>query len=339
MRVSWLLWLAALVIPLGAAAVPEANHVRLECNVLRLAVNNYTVRHQLRLRVIVSAPAEAELSEVELALMSVTNPAGESVTIGPHSCTMSPRRFKAAHATLLFKAVEDSAAPFPAEPSNVPAGFFAEPGPYDVSLTVRGEQFSGRVSFGAPLSLQVRQAGKAISNFSLAAELPFLVETQPRQFGPVYYKRQDLTNFVFQLANMEQSLESQDYHPAVESPQYLFQLRVGDPEGGPTRLVDPARYIEGYTSHMIRSELTSTPLTFAADEFKAGDVVVVDFSRTDTLPPDSVFTSERQRFSSQTVVQDRVVYALYAEQAPTDAELGRLAAEQAEAGGDRRAQD
>jgi hypothetical protein len=126
---------------------------------------------------------------------------------------------------------------------------------------------------------------------------------------------------------MEQALQSQDYHPAVESPRYLFQLRVGDPDGGPTRLVDPQRYIEGFTPHLIRSDRTSTPLTFSADEFSAGEVVVIDFERTDTLPADTVFSSARESFSTQTTVQDRVVYAMYVERPPTPEELGQLPAD------------
>lgn len=319
--------LGLLLAPPTAKAVPEADHVRLECSVLRLQVNDYSVRYQLKAQLAISAPSEAQLSGADLALMSIVNSAGEAVTIAPRSCQLSPRQFKAAHATLLFKAIEDTSAPFPAEPSNVPAGFLSAGGPFDILLIVRGEQFSGQVSFGAQLGMRVMQDGREISNFCLADELPCLVETEPSQFGPAYYKRQDLTNYVFQLASMEQALESQDYHPAVESPRYLFQLRIGDPDGGPTRLVDPQRYIEGYTPHLIRSEQTSTPLSFSADEFSSGDVVIIDFERTETLPPDALFSAARENFSSQTTVADRVVYAMYVEPPPTPAELGQEAAE------------
>lgn len=308
----------------AARAVPAADHVRVECSVLRLNVNDFSIRRQIKVHVTVSAQSEAELSGVELALMSISNPEGEAVTLGARNWKIIPRRFKAAHAKLLFKAIEDSSAPFPQAPTNVPTGFFTSAGPYDVALTVRGEQYSGRVSFGDELSLTVAQNGRVISNFSLANELGFSIETQPPSFGPVYYKRQDMTNFVFQLASIDQALESQDYHPVVESPRYLFQIRVGDPEGGPTRLIDPARYIQGYTPHLIRSDSTATPLAFAASEFDSGEVVVIDFSRTETLPPDTVFQAAREGFSSQTAVQDRIVYAMYVEDAPTPAELGQL---------------
>jgi hypothetical protein len=316
-----------LALPMVAArAVPEADHVRLECQLLRLKVNDYTIRYQLNVRLALSAPTDAALRSAEESELTVVNASGQGVTLAPQRWQLSPRQFKAAHATLLFSAIEDTSVPYPSEPSNVPDGFFASGGPFDVAVTSRSDRFTGRVDFGRELRMRVLQNGEVITNFCLADELPFLVETSPRQFGPVYYKRQDLTNSVYQLANMEQSLESQDYHPVVESPQYLFQIRIGDPAGGPTRLVDPARYIEGYTAYLIRSEQTSTPLSFAADEFSAGDVVAIDFERTDTLPPDSVFSAGRQGFSSQTRIQDRVVYAMYVERPPTPEELGQLSA-------------
>lgn len=323
-------WVAAiclcLALPLDAQAVPEADHVRLECVLLRLAVNDYTVRYQLKVQLSFSAPTAEELNTAEQSVLTVINGDGQTVRLTPHHFQNNPRQFKAAHATLQFKAIEDTSASYPTAPTNVPDGFFASGGPFEVLVAARGERFSGRVDFGEKLEMRVLQNGNQVSNFSLADELPFLIETEPRRFGPVYYKRQDLTNSVYQLANMEQSLQSQDYHPAVESPRYLFQLRVGDPQGGPTRLVDPERYIEGYTPYLIRSEQTSTPLSFAADEFSAGDVVLIEFERTDTLPPDTVFNSSREGFSSQTTIQDRVVYAMYVEQPPTPEELGQLAA-------------
>ena len=158
----------------------------------------------------------------------------------------------------------------------------------------------------------------------LRDEAGFTVSTTPGSFGPVYYKRQDMTNFVFQLANMDQALKGGDFHAPVEPMRYFFQVRIGDTAGGPTRLLDPARYIEGHKSHMIRSEETGTPLSFQAEEFAAGEVVLIDFMRLDTLPPDTVFTAERENLSSLATTQERVVYALAVETPPTPEELGQL---------------
>jgi len=316
--------LAAFALPLLAQAVPEAHHVRVECTVLRLNINDYSLRHQIRLQVTLSAPTQDDFSGVDLALLSITNPAGATLTLPPRDVRIQPRQFKAAHANLVFKAIEDSQAPFPQEPSNVPAGFFSTTGPYTLDLTVRGELYSGQVSFGEPLGLTITQDGQPVSRFCLAAEKPLVVTTSPAGFGPVYYKRQDMTNFFFQLASMEQALASKDYHPQLESPRYLFQVRIGDADGGPAQLLDPARYIDGYQPFLIRSEQTSTPLAFQPEEYEAGQAVIIDFTRYDTLPADTVFVTASEHFSCQTEIQDRVVYALHVEAPPTEAELGQL---------------
>ena len=113
-----------------------------------------------------------------------------------------------------------------------------------------------------------------------------------------------------------QALTSGDFHPPHESPIYLFQIRLGDPSGGPMELVDPSRYIDGYQAHMIRSEHTASPIEFPAHEFRDGDAVVVDFMRRDSLLPDTGITSIEDDFSCQVTVEDRVVYALYAMDPP-----------------------
>lgn len=310
---------ALLLAPAALKAVPAAEHVRLECIALRLNVNDYSLRHQIKLLVSVTAEDEQRLALVENALLSVTNSAGQTVNLAVREFHSSPRQFKAANARLMFKAVEDSAN---AQVSNVPRGFFADDGPYMLALSLLGRSYTGSISFGAPLKLQVEQLGRPVSNFALSVEQPVRITTQPAEFGPVYYKRQDLTNFFFQMANMEQSLESGDYHAPKESPRYIFQISIGDGEGGPARLLDPSRYIEGFEPHLIRSERTSTPLSFAGSEFQSGDVVVVDFMREEIAAPDTGFAGGGEEFSSQLVVQERVVYALHAEAAPSSAELG-----------------
>lgn len=327
MRFPALLLAVALLLmipPVTASAVPEADHVRIECIALRLKVNDYSIRHQIKLLVTVTTSDEERLSGVDLALLTLENPAGEEVTMGCRECRITPRQFKAANARLLFKAVEDSAAPLPSPQSNVPPGFFTGSGSYRVGLMLRGELFEGEVSFGEPLAMSVEQDGRPAERFCLADELPLTITTAPAEFGPVYYKRQDLTGFVFQLASMNEALEGKDYHPQRESPQYVFQIRRGDAEGGPAALIDPSRYIEGHKKHLIRSDRTSTPLSFGADEFEPGDVLIVDFMRQETPPPDAGF-KPLSNFSAQVVVQDRVVYALAVETAPTPEELGQVA--------------
>ena len=86
--------------------------------------------------------------------------------------------------------------------------------------------------------------------------------------------------------------------------------------------MNPWRYINGFEPHLIRSDSTTTPLTFAGNEFVAGDAVVVDFMREEAAPPDTGFSGPDKNFSAQLVVQERVVYALHAEAPPSDAELG-----------------
>jgi hypothetical protein len=175
--------------------------------------------------------------------------------------------------------------------------------------------------------MRVEQESEPVANFVLRDEAGFTISTTPASFGPVYYKRQDMTNFVFQLANMDQALKGGDFHAPVEPMRYFFQVRVGDTAGGPTRLLDPARYIEGHKAHMIRSELTSMPLSFMAEEFAAGDAVLIDFMRINTATPDTVFTAERENMSSLATAQERVVYALAVETPPTPEELGQLPGE------------
>lgn len=314
--------LALLAHTAPALAVPEVDHVHLELSALRLNVNNYSLKHQVKAVATITAEDESRFSGVDLALLTISNPAGESVTLSHYKYVFNEKKFKAANAILLFKAVEDSVAPMPSELSNVPAGFFSADGPYSVVLTLRGEYISGGFSFGEPLAMSVTQSGEPVGNFCIAAEQGFEVATTPAEFGPVYYKRQDLTNFVYQLANMDQSLETGDYHTPVESPRYVFQVRAGDNTGGVTRLIDPQRYIAGYEPHLIRSELTATPLGFAAGEFAPGEVVVIDFLREDIPAPDSVFAAQACSLSSHVTIQDRVVFALHVETAPTPEELG-----------------
>jgi hypothetical protein len=145
-----------------------------------------------------------------------------------------------------------------------------------------------------------------VANFTLRSATPFEIYTSPAEFGPVYYKRQDITNFMFQLANMYQSLESQDYHTPVESPLYVFQVGVSDGQGGPTSLLDPAHYIAGYQPHLIRSESTATPLRFEPELFEIGDVVVVDFVRQDRNGRTACLRATIQS-PDQVVMEDRVI--------------------------------
>jgi hypothetical protein len=287
--------------------VPEASHVRLECEALRLNVNNYATRHQISLTVTVSAPDEAEFAGLEEARLTIADGSGEQVAIGPAKYSESPRRFKAAHAKLKFRAVSDPGDP---ETTNVPDGFFSGEGPYRLELELKGEQYYGEVEFARRLGMSVLQLGQPAANFTLRSEAPFEIYTTPAEFGPVYYKQQDITNFMFQLANMNQALEGGDYHSPVESPLYLFQIGVSDGEGGPTSLLDPAQYIAGYQPHLIRSDSTTTPLRFEPELFDTGDVVVVDFRRQDRAEPDSVFVSDNPDMTDQVVVEDRVIFAL-----------------------------
>jgi hypothetical protein len=313
---------AALFAPEAALAVPRADHVRFDLAALRLCVNDFSVRYQVKVICIVTSSEENGLERVKEAELTVTSPSGAAVSLKPRSADISPKRFKAATAKLLFKAIDDSASK---ALSNVPSGFLTAPGEYSAKLTLRGESYYARFSFGAPVSLTAEQDGVRVEHFSLKDEEPLDIFTQPREFGPVYYKRQDFTNFMFMLNNMDQAIESKDYHPEVESPMYIFQVRVGDSNGGPTRLLDPGKYIAGHQEFLIRSDMTSTPLRFGADEFNPGEVVIVDFMRQDTLKPDEGLSGPADGFSGQIVTQNRVVYAMAIETAPTASELGALA--------------
>jgi len=313
-----------LALPLGAAAVPEADHIHLELDALRLNVNDYSLKHQVKAVLTITAEDESRFSGADLALITIINPVGEDVTLGHYKYVFNEKKFKAANAIVVFKVVEDSSAPLPSELSNVPPGFFCADGPYHVSIILRGEVISGEFSFGPALGMGVSQGGEPVTNFCLAAEEPFQVATDPQEFGPVYYKRQDLTNFVYQLANMDQALEGGDFHAQVETPRYVFQVRAGKGDGGPTRLIDPARYIVGHEKHLIRSEQTATPLSFQAGEVTPGEVVVIDFQREDVPAPDSLFGAETASFSSRVLITDRVVFALHAETPPTPEELGQV---------------
>jgi hypothetical protein len=220
---------------------------------------------------------------------------------------------------VLFRAVGDSGG---SAETNTPDGFFDGAGPYRVALEIRGEFFTGELYFPEPLTMEIRQDGRPVSNFSIMDEASLDLYTAPAEFGPVYYKRQDMSNFMFQMANIENAIETGDYHTPVESPRYLFQVSIADGAGGPARLLDPGRYIEGYQPHMIRSDWTTTPLHFGADEFSPGEVVVVDFRREETLEPDSVFSTSGSKMSNNTRVTERVIFALAVETAPTAYELG-----------------
>lgn len=320
-------WYVAIMAGLGAIcfaavpalAVPEVGHILIECEVLRLNVNNTTFRHQVKVLVTISSADEDQQAQIQRSLMTITRPDGTAATIVNYSRTSSPKQFKTAITRLLFKVVEDSGSP---DDSSVEPGFFNSLGPYLLSLAIGSETYTGEISFGEPLTMEVRQDGKPAVNFVLRDEAGLDLYTAPETFGPVYYRHQDISNFVFQLANMDNSLETGDYHAQVESPRYLFQVRISDGQGGPARLVNPERYIEGFQAHMIRSDLTKTPLHFSADEFSSGEAVVIDFQRKDTMPPDTVFSGPGPGLSSNVVVTDRVMYVLSVEPPPTREELG-----------------
>lgn len=309
-------------LPAPASAVPGADHVLLDLAALKLCVNDLSVRYQLKLTCYVNSSVDGGLDGVKGAEMTITSPSGGGVTLKPRSAEIMPKRFKAASATLLFKAIDDSAS---RALSNVPSGFFALPGEYSAYLTLRGEKYRARFSFGPSISLRAEQTGLPVENYSLLEGLPLTIVTEPQEFGPVYYKRQDYTNFMFMLNNMDQALESKDYHPEVESPKYVFQVRIADSQGGPARLLDPAKYIAGHQEFLIRSDMTATPLTFGAGEFKPGEVVVVDFMRQDTLKPNEGLSGPAEGFSGQIVSQSRVVYALAVAGGTVPEELKELA--------------
>lgn len=313
---------AVLLMPDSALAVPAADHVRLDLAALRLCVNDFSIRYQVKVICIVTSSEDNGLERVKEAELTIYSPGGTAVSLKPRSADISPKRFKAATAKLLFKAIDDSSSK---ALSNVPTGFLTQPGEYRARLTLRGESYHAQFNFGTPISLEAQQSGQRVAHFSLKDEEPLDIFTEPREFGPVYYKRQDFTNFMFMLNNMDQAIESKDYHPEIESPMYIFQVRVGDSSGGPTRLLDPGKYIEGHQEFLIRSDKTSTPLRFGAEEFSPGEVVIVDFMRQDTQKPNAGLSGPPDGFSGQVVTQNRVVYAMAIETAPTATELGALA--------------
>jgi hypothetical protein len=323
---AWALLLGWIVVS-GAAAAPQPGHVRLDCNVLHLQVNDYSTRWQVKVLATLSVAEDAQLAGVEKATLRLDNPEGRFLTLLPHRSDVQGKRFKAANAKLEYRAVEDSGS---REQSNAPQGFFASPGPYTFSVTLLGQQYGGQFSFGAPLGMQALQpagqdaAPRPVSNFCLAEEQPLVIRTTPPTFGPVYYKEQDLTNFVYQLANMDDSLESGSYHPKVESPRYVFQVQTGDGDG-PLQLLDPSRYIAGAQQFLIRSDSTSTPLEFKPEDLASAKTVMINFVRIDTAEPNAGFTGPGPAgdgWDGQLTVQERVVYALYKQAPPTRAELG-----------------
>jgi hypothetical protein len=320
---------AALLIVAGTAAAPaaepEAGHVRLDASALRLQVNDFSTRWQFKLLVAVSAPAAEQLAGVDQSILRFTNPSGRYVELLPRNAEVFPRRFKAANARLQFRATEDSASP---EQSNLPAGFFDTPGPYRFSLQLLRQTYSGEFSFGEQLKMEALQASPTgevpVRNFCMESQLPLRVVTTPPAFGPVYYKQQDPRNFVYQLANIEDSLTSESYHPPVESPSFVFQVRVGDATGA-MQLLDPSRYINGHQPFLIRSDWTQTPLEFHPEDFTGHKAVLVDFIRTDTPEPNAGFYGPARAgegWSGQLTLQNRVMYALYIDVPPTAGDLG-----------------
>lgn len=289
------------------AAVPEADHVRLKLVASRLNVNDYSIRKQIRVDMTVSASDAARLDRIEDSRLTVINPSGVSARVKPFRVKLGERRFKAGHADLVFKLIEDSAS---RHGSSVPRGYFNAAGPYRVRIDMRWESYRGIVSFGAPVALKLAADGQALSSFVLPPGVALEVASLPQRFGPVYYKRPDTTNFAFQLAGIDDALTSGDYRPPVESPQFFFQIRAGRIGQEQTTLVDPAAYIPGAQPHMIRSDSAATPISFPAGAFSAGQTLLIDFSRSETAEPDSVFSSTNRRFSEHVVIQERVVYAL-----------------------------
>jgi hypothetical protein len=313
MRVSYcrlsLLAAALLLValPHSAVAVPKADHVRLQLSALRMNVNDYSIRKQIRVDVELSAEDENRLGQIEESRLTVINPSGVSARVRPYKIIRQPKRFKSGHAEVIFKLVEDSAS----KPgSNVPRGFFSADGPYRVRVDMRWESYRGKVSFGVPVAARMTQDGYPLRDFVLNSQAPLELVTTPQTFGPVYYKRQDATNFLYQLAGMDDALQRGDFHAPVESPQYFFQLRVGRIGDPTTKLLDPSAYIPGAQHHMIRSDSAVSPIVLPAGGFSDGQTLLLDFSRIDTAPPNSVFESSNPNFSDQVVVQERVLYAL-----------------------------
>jgi hypothetical protein len=296
----------------------------MEAEALRLQVNDYTTRWQFKLHVSIAAPDDSLLSGVDASILRLDNPEGHYVELLPRQTSVFPRRFKAANARLQFRAIEDSATP---GQGNLPSGFFEGDGPYRYTLTLLGQQYHGEFSFGdMPQMHALQPEGGTLApvrNFCMRSELPLQIVTVPRAFGPVYYKRQDLKNFVYQLANIDDSLSGGSYHPPVESPRFIFQVRVGD-AGGTMQLLDPSRYIRGHKPHLIRSDWTETPIELNPTDLEGNKAVLIDFIRTDTATPNSGFRGPDARemgWSGQLEIQQRVLYALYIDEPPSAGEL------------------
>lgn len=291
-----------------AHAVPSAAQLEINVRILNLKVNDYATRRQVRLSAQVARENERELLGVKDSRLRISAPDGRHVELEPEDWKFTPKRFKVAHATLSFIAVEDTSSP---RESNVPEGFLLSDGPYTLSLSILGEQAKGEISFHDRLNVAMLQDEQPVDNFILHSGSQLHIFTEPRTIGPVYYKRQDLTNFAFSMASMDQAMQGGDFHYIPESPTYLLQVRIGRAEGGPTELLDPSRYIDGYQPHMIRSDETTTPISFRSDEFRSGDVVVLDFERTDTLDPDSVFSGDARGLTSGVSHHERLIFALH----------------------------
>ncbi|MCB1218746.1 hypothetical protein KDL44_15280 [bacterium] len=303
-----LLLLCWLLATAPAAAVPSAAQLEINVRLLNLKVNDYATRRQIRINAQVAREDERELLGVQDSRLTVTAPDGRSVVLEPEDWKFTPKRFKVATATLSFIVVEDTSSP---SVSNVPEDFLLEDGPFRLQLKVLGELATGSVSFADRLEVQLLQDEEPVDNYILHSGTQLRIYTEPRTIGPVYYKRQDLTNFAFSMASMEQAMQGGDYHYIPETPTYLLQVRIGRAEGGRTILLDPSRYIDGYQPHMIRSDQTTTPISFHSDEFRTGDVVVLDFERKDVLDPDTVFSGNARGLTSGVVHHERLIYALH----------------------------
>jgi hypothetical protein len=311
--------------PAAALADPLPGHVQLDCHVLHLQINDYSSRWQVKLLASVTAAEEADLAGIEQSTLRLTAPGGKYLELLPHRSDTFGKRFKAANARLEYRAVEDTAS---RQQSNAPGGFFASPGPYGFSVTLLGKAYGGQFSFGEPLKLEALQPSNdglavPVRNFVMAEAKPLLIQTVPRSFGPVYYKEQDLTNFVYQLANMDDSLLSGSYHPPVESPRYVFQVQTGQGDG-PLHLLDPSRYVEGAQPFLIRSDNTGTPLEFQPADLAGALTVLINFVRIDTAAPNAGFSGPQPAgdgWTGQLTVQERVVFALYKNEPPSKAAL------------------
>ena len=306
---SIILLLTIVLLHCGTAhAVPEAAQLDLDVRLLNLKVNDYASRRQIRVSAQVAREQERDLLGVKDSLLRITAPDGRRVELFPEDWKFTPRRFKAAHATLSFKAVEDTSS---RSASNVPQGFFGSEGPFLLELELLGELATGEVSFLDQLNVSLLQDSEPVRNYVLHSGTQLHIFTEPQTIGPVYYKRHDLTNFAFSMASMDQAMQGGDFHYIPETPTYLLQVRIGRSEGGTTELLDPSRYIDGYQPWMVRSDQTKTPISFHSDEFKTGDVVVLDFCRTDILEPDSVFGGNAHGLSSGVMHEERLIYALH----------------------------